>query len=49
MHSSESVSVVQLFAKALKIKVPVSRLVFAFIFCMFKGQLSNGGEPQIIL
>lgn len=49
VRSFESVSIVQLFAKALKIKVVVSRLVFAFIFYILNGQLSNEGEPQIIL
>lgn len=49
MRSFESVFIVQLFAKALKIKAVVSRLVFAFIFNILKGQLSNEGEPQIIL
>lgn len=49
VRSFESVSIVQLFAKALKIKAVVSRLVFAFIFYVLNGQLSNEGEPQIIL
>lgn len=42
VHSFGSVSIVQLFAKTLKIKAAVSWL-------LFKGKLSNGREPQIIL
>lgn len=44
MRSFESVSTGQLFAEALKIKAIVSRLLFAFIFYILKGQLSNEGE-----
>lgn len=49
MRSFESVSTGQLFAEALKIKAIVSRLFFAFIFYILNGQMSNEGEPHIIL